>query len=97
MTLNLRKEDQYWIRENYGKSLLFVSQKSNYDTSAPSLPTRITTHSNKLNKFIKILMASEYVLKVNNFGTKYKSFATAVLGQNNEETEKNNMKIIDKP
>ena len=55
------------------------------------LPTNITTHSNKLNKFVKASIALEYILKVNNFGTKYESFAIAVSDQNKEKIEKRKM------
>ena len=42
------------------------------------MPIRITTHSNKLNEFIKTSMASKHILKVNNFGNKNKSFTKAL-------------------
>ena len=93
ITPNLRKEAQYWIRENYGKSLVFVDGKTDYKTSVLSLPSHITIYSNKLNEFVKSSMASKYVLKVNNFGNKYKSF-TAALTESDSKIDNMKRKIL---
>ena len=80
ITPNLRKEAQYQLRENFGKTIVFVIKKSDYKILIPLLLTCITIYNNKLNEFIKISLASDRVMKINNFGIKYKSFTKVVTG-----------------
>ena len=86
MTLKLRVDMQYQIRSNIRKELKVADSKE-YKSSVIEECNSSEYYSNKLNQFIKSLINNEYVLKQNDFTTKYSSFAKVVSAQGLNEVK----------
>ena len=70
----MRADAQYWLRENVGKALEFVYNKD-FVYSVKLLSLVDNEYNDKLNNFITTSFESSNMPKLNNFGTKYASFA----------------------
>ena len=74
MTPKLRVEVQCQLKENIGKTLKFMDNKKFVCSVKPASVIE-NEYNNKLNNFIATSFESSTTLKLNNFGTKYASFA----------------------
>ena len=74
MTPKLRTEAQYQLYENISKKLEFIENKDSICLVKPTIVV-VTEYNSKLNSFITISLDNNDTLELNNFGTKYVSFA----------------------
>ena len=76
MLLNRRTEAQYWLHKYIGSTIKFIDNK-NIICSVKLLEQSESQYNNKLNEFVNSSLSSNYAMKLNDFGSKYSSFAQA--------------------